>query len=530
MTIFYGDKNTFLPSHLNFGKYALDEISKFKDKVALIDAATKKKITYKELAQSFVNVAFYLEQRGLKKNDVVAICSENRIEYMITALAVFSTGATLTCMNGIYNKDEIIHALHISKPKYIFLSQNTNERYYESIKSLNMIKNFYVFDDVPTNSETISFKEILQSNIDISSFKFKEFKEFNGGIAVIMYSSGTTGPAKGVKLTHSNLIIATQQPVLSPKDHVILSIAPWSSSLGLIFTLHEVVCGRTSVFLPRFSENLFLEAIQTYKVGVLIVVPPVIIIMCKSITAKNYDLSSIEIVYSGGAPLNQALITELKSTFPNIKYILQGYGMTEATGAITGELVTKYKEGSVGTVLKGNIVKIVDVNTRKILGPRQAGEVCVKGPVLFDGYIEIDNKSILDEDGFYKTGDIAYYDEDGFFYIVDRIKEIIKYKGWQVSPSELEDLLLQHPAIKDVGVIGRPDDFTGELPTAFIVKKPNINVTETEITEYVAKKVSPWKRLHGGVIFVKEIPKNASGKILRRKLREMLPKLPTSKL
>ncbi|XP_050681325.1 luciferin 4-monooxygenase-like isoform X2 [Leptidea sinapis] len=195
--------------------------------------------------------------------------------------------------------------------------------------------------------------------------------------------------------------------------------------------------------------------------------------------------------------------------------------MTETTGATTQDYETSPREGSVGRTAAGNIIKVVDPDTGKLLGCREAGEVCVKGAVLFQGYIGILPNTLFDDEGFYKTGDIAYYDEDGYFYIVDRIKELIKYNAWQVSPSELEALLLQHAHIKDVGVVGAPDPKAGELPTAFVVKQPNSIITETEIVDYVKSKVASWKHLRGGVIFVNEIPKNPSGKILRRKLKQL---------
>ncbi|XP_013135095.1 PREDICTED: 4-coumarate--CoA ligase 1-like [Papilio polytes] len=525
--IIYGDQNIFLPSHGNYGRYVLDNILKFKDKVALINGASDEITTFGELAQKAVNLTSYLKEQGVKQNDVVAVCSENRTEYMVTVIAVFSSGATLACINNAYSDDEMAHSLDIAKPKYIILSPEAQEKYSKIVKSVKSIEKIIVFENKSKDADTINFDDIIKKNVDVNTYKHVDLK---GGTALILYSSGTTGLAKGAKITHTNLITSAQQPLPSTRDLITIFVSPWSSTMGLICSLHEIVVGRTIAYLPRFNERQYLYAIQKYKIAILTIVPPVVVILCKSTIAKEYDISSVEIIYSGGAPLNMSVITELKSKYPHIKHVLQGYGMTEATGALTAESEDEYKEGSVGKIVTGNIMKIVDVETRKILGPGQTGEVCVKGAVQFDGYIGKDSKDEFDEDGFYKTGDIAYYDEDGYFYIVDRIKELIKYKAWQVPPSELEDLLLQHAAVKDAAVSARPDVLAGELPTAFIVKQPNANVTERDIVEFIDKKVSPWKKLRGGVIFVKEIPKTSSGKIIRRKLREMLPKLPASKL
>ncbi|KPJ07625.1 Luciferin 4-monooxygenase [Papilio machaon] len=525
--IIYGDQNIFLPSHGNFGRYLLDNILKFKDKIALINGASDEKITFIELAQRAVNFTSYLKEQGVKQNDVVALCSENRIEFMVTVIAVFSSGATLACINNTYSDDEITHSLDIAKPKYIVLSPVTHQKYDKIIKSRKDIEKIIVFENTK-NTDIINFDDIVSKrNVDVNTYKHVDLK---GGTALILYSSGTTGLAKGAKITHTNLITSAQQPLPSTRDLSTIFVAPWSSTMGLICSLREIVKGKTIAFLSRFNERHYLNAIQKYKIAILTVAPPVVVILCKSTIAKEYDISSVEIIHCGGAPLNKSVITELKSKYPHIKYLVQGYGMTEATGSITAETEDEFKEGSVGKIVPGNIIKIVDVETRKILGPGQTGEVCVKGAAQFDGYIGKDSKDEFDEDGFYKTGDIAYYDEDGYFYVVDRIKELIKYKAWQVPPSELEDLLLQHPAVKDAAVSALPDVLAGELPIAFIVKQPNAKVTERDVVEFIDKKVSPWKRLRGGVIFVQEIPRTSSGKIIRRKLREMLPKLPASKL
>ncbi|KPI94913.1 Luciferin 4-monooxygenase [Papilio xuthus] len=527
MSIIYGDQNIFLPSHGNYGRYLLDSILKCKDKIALIDGAYDKIITFSDLAQRAVNLTSYLKEQGVKQNDVVALCSENRIEYMITIIGVFSSGATLACINNAYSDDEMTHSLDIAKPKYIFLSPETRDKYNKIIKNRKGIEKIIVFENT-NNTNAINFDDIVtKRNVDVKTYKHVDLK---GGTALILYSSGTTGLAKGAKITHTNLITSAQQSLPSTRDLITIFVSPWSSTMGLICSLHEIVQGKTIAFLPRFNERQYLNAIQKYKIAILTVAPPVVVILCKSTIAKEYDLSCVEIIHCGGAPLNMSVISELKSKYPHIKHVLQGYGMTEAAGTLTAESEDDCKEGSVGKIVAGNIIKIVDVETRKILGPGQTGEVCVKGAAQFDGYIGKDSKDEFDEDGFYKTGDIAYYDEDGFFYVVDRIKELIKYKAWQVPPSELEDLLLQHPAVKDAAVSARPDVLAGELPTAFIVKQPNANIAERDIVEFIDKKVSPWKRLRGGVIFVKEIPKTSSGKIIRRKLREMLPKLPASKL
>ncbi|XP_034838793.1 luciferin 4-monooxygenase-like isoform X1 [Maniola hyperantus] len=532
--VIYGDQNFFVPPHLNFGAFVLEKILEHKDRVALINGATDKQITYQEMVQKIVNIASALTDIGVKIGDVVAIASENRLEYYITSTAVYCCGGISTFFNNAYTKNELIHAVNISQPKYIFVSGEVFKNQYDTLKSFNGIQKFILYDDEPKSRNCLHYRDLSERYVDINTYKPVDFKGKNG-ICMILYTSGTTGLAKGAKLTHLSLIAACQQPSSVTRDLTPLSVAPWSSTMGQICTIQDIVNGTKLVFLPKYNERLYIKTIEKYKIGLLAMAPPLVVMLCKSTIVNEYDISSVEVLYVGGAPTNPKTIRQVRTRFPHIKHFLQGYGITEATGAVCREMEIGAKEGSVGQVVPGIIIKVVDPETNKLVGVSEPGEVRISGPVIFDGYIGKDKKEDFDEEGFYKTGDIAYYDKDGFFYIVDRIKEIIKYKAWQVPPSELEGLLLQHPAVKDAGVTGAPDLLAGELPTAFIVKQPDVRVTEQEIVSYITEKVAPWKRLRGGVIFVDEIPKTPSGKILRRKLRQLLSKqrpqkLPASKL
>ncbi|KAL0851121.1 hypothetical protein ABMA28_006988 [Loxostege sticticalis] len=521
------DVNFTLPSHLNYGTFILERISNLNEKVAFINGATDEKISFGEVAQQVVNVSSSLTKLGIKKGDVVALCSENRPEFLISAIAALCSGAVITFINSSYNKDELVHTMGISKPTYIFMSPNTFKSFHEVIKESRPVCKFFVFGDADKRVAT-SYDELSRSHVNRQSFQPVDFK---GRVetALILYSSGTTGPPKGAKLTHSGLIIAGMQPTCTKRQLNILSIAPWSNTVGYINTIREIIRGQTCIYLNKFNEATYLRAVEKHKAGLLMAVPPLIVLLAKSSILNKYDVSSVELMYCGGAPLDWSVIMEIKQRFPNLKHVLQGYGMTETTGVLTEEHEGMTQNGSVGRVAPGNIVKVVDIETRQILGPNEQGEVCVKGPVLFEGYIGKDMSEYLDEDGYYKTGDVAYYDDEGFFFITDRLKELIKYKAWQVAPSELEALILQHPKVKDVGVIGKPDQLAGELPTAFVVKKSE-DLTEKEIIDFVASKVSPWKHLRGGVRFIDEVPKNGSGKILRRMLRDVLKENPRSKL
>lgn len=526
--IIYGEQNFSFPNHMNYGKFLLERLSKEKAKVALINGASGEKLTFGEMTQQIVNIASAIKQLGIGKGDVVAICSENRTEYLTTTIAVLCTGATVTFINSAYSKSEFIHTTKISKPNYIFLSPSAYKEFYVTLKELNIVQKFFLFG-ISDDKDVTSFKDLVTKYTHFNDFVAKDFNGTDS-TSIILYSSGTTGLPKGVKLTHRNLLVTGFQKSFCQKDLVVLTLAPWCNTVGIILTLLNISKNRTVLYLNKFQEDVYLQCIEKYKAGILLMVPPLLVILTKSKLIDKYDVSSVQIMYCGGAPLDSSVMTSIKKRFTGLKHVLQGYGMTETTGALTEEREDSNKLGSVGKVVEGNIVKVVDVETRKTLGPNQNGEICVKGPVLFEDYIGKDINEDLDEDGFYKTGDIAYYDNEGYFYIVDRIKELIKYKAGQVAPSELEAILLQHDAVQDVGVAGAPDPLVGELPTAFVVKKPNSKVTEKELIDFVAARVSSWKQLRGGVRFVNEIPKTGSGKILRRILRDSLTKPPASKL
>lgn len=316
---------------------------------------------------------------------------------------------------------------------------------------------------------------------------------------------------------------------VTPEEELkILSFLPWFHIMGFFFLIHIPLAKFQTVFIPRFEPKLYLSLIEKYRITSLTLVPPIVIFLVKDNMVNNYDLSSIREIYSGAAPLQEETELEVFRRFPNIKTIRQGYGMTEGLTLLLplapGQMT---KRGSVGVLSAGTEAKVVDSDTGALLGPNHPGELYFRGPQLLKNYYNNPEatRNAFDKDGFLITGDVGYYDDDGFFFIVDRVKDLIKYKGFQVPPTELESLLLTNPKISDVAVIGIPDERCGELPMAFIVKAPNgQDLTEKQVIDFVAKEMSPAKRLHGGVRFVTEIPKNPSGKILRRVLRENVQK------
>ncbi|CAH2056389.1 unnamed protein product, partial [Iphiclides podalirius] len=522
----YGPEDKYVPAKLNAGEFLLQKIWQFRETVALINGVTDEKMTYGDMAQEAMNLAVSLVRLGIRKGDVIAICTENRREFWSTLVGVSCAGAVVTTVNMIYTEDELKHVMDISRPKLVFCSPLAYKSQAKNFRGLSYVKNIIVYgEDRPQN--TLLYKHLAVAgpgNIQkiIENVKYEHFEavdvEGQNDLMLILYSSGTTGLPKGVMITHLNLASACASKLETPALTT-LSITPWYHTMGLATSLLGFVKGRTMVFLPKFEVDLYLKTLEKYKIGQLTVVPPILVALCKS--PSKYDVSTVQLILCGAAPLYKETVNDVRERFPNLTAVLQGYGLSESSLAVT-QNNNPDKEGSVGQANSNTIIKIVDPETRKILGPNKEGEICIKGVMVMKGYIGKKRQDDFDEEGFYKTGDIGYFDDEKYLYIVDRLKELIKYKAYQVAPAELEALLLKHGAVRDVGVIGIPHASAGEVPLAFVVKQPNSDVTEADLIQYVAGRLSNHKHLRGGVRFVDMIPKSLTGKILRKELRQMV--------
>ncbi|XP_043274154.1 luciferin 4-monooxygenase [Venturia canescens] len=523
-----------LSPNLSMGQFMFDRLSGFGDRVASINAETKEQITYQEILEQSVQLAVYLSNEGLKKDDRIAICSENCLNFMIPICSAMYLGVASCPLNPNYSKREFVHALNISKPKIVFVSASSANKLRNIIKDLpwplSLISIGETFSGVPR------MKDLIKKNPlpDLATFKACEV-DVPQHVLAILCSSGTTGLPKGVMLTDENFITITCQmietimtvPSGSFADDVLtLKFLPFFHAYAFVSLVTQVALGVTSVILSRFDPEKFLSTIQEYKIEQLMLVPPLMVFLAKSPLVDRYDLSSIKQIWCGAAPLSEN-IRHAVSQRLNKPVIKQGYGLTETTLGVLKSPHTGDKPGSVGQLNPDTFGKVISVDenaSNEPLGPYQEGELCFKGPLIMKGYCgdEKATSAAIDKDGWLHTGDIGYYDSDGYFYIVDRIKELIKYKGFQVPPAELEGIMLTHPDIVDCAVIGIPDEACGELPLGFVVKKPQSKLTTAEVVKFVNDQVSHQKWLRGGVRFIDAIPKTASGKILRRLLRDKL--------
>ena len=501
--------------------YVLRHAARLGDKPALIDGPTGRTITYGGLAESVRRAAAGLHRIGFRKGDVFAIYSPNLPEYAVIFLAVASVGGVNTTVNPLYTADELAKQLQDSRARFLVTVAPFLDKAQEAARKSG-VEAVYVFGAA---EGARPFAELLQGGGDPPKVALDPGKD----LVVLPYSSGTTGLPKGVMLTHRNLVANLCQcegmknfEAFSERD-VVIAVLPFFHIYGMVVIMMlGLAGGGTIVSMPRFDLAEFLGLVQKHKVTILPLVPPIVLGLVKHPMVAQFDLSSVRLVFSGAAPLGEEMARELsrKLGCP----VVQGYGMTEAS-PVTHLSPTRdapMKPGSVGLIVPNTEVKIADVVTGADVTPGTEGELWIRGPQIMRGYLDQpeETAACLDRDGWYHTGDVGLVDPEGYFYIVDRTKELIKYKGLQVAPAELEALLITHPAVLDVAVVRHPDEEAGEVPKAYIVLKgdPAAKATPAEeIMAWVAGRVAPHKRVRK-LEFIEQIPKSASGKILRRLL------------
>src|SRR5438128_7690478 len=496
-------------------EFVLEYADDVRDKPALIEGQTGRAITYAQFAESIRRVAASLARRGFAKGDVFGILSPNVPEYAIAFHAVAMLGGINTTVNPLYTAEEAVCQLKDSRAKLLVTAPLFIEKARVAAQA-SVIEELFVFGEA---EGATSFDSLLESDGNVTPVAINPRED----LVALPYSSGTTGLPKGVMLTHYNLVANMCQmdglDYFSREDRL-LCVLPLFHIYGLVVVLNMGLhLGATIVTMPRFDLDQFLSLIQKYRVTLSHIVPPIVLKLAKDPLVDNYDLSSLKMIFSGAAPLGADLSQAcMKRIGCGIR---QGYGMTE-TSPVTHSSPADpamMRHGSVGTAAPNTEVKLVDPATEAELGPNQEGELCVRGPQNMKGYLNNREATArtIDEDGWLHTGDIGYADEDGHFFIVDRVKELIKYKGFQVAPAELEAVLLTHPAVADAAVIPCRDDEAGEVPKACIVSK--LETSAAAIRKFVEGRVAPSKRLRF-VEFIDQIPKSLSGKILRRVLIE----------
>ncbi|KAL4805002.1 hypothetical protein BDV18DRAFT_141723 [Aspergillus unguis] len=509
---------------------------------AFVNAITKESIRYDALKDltTYVSTSLVMNY-GLQPGDTVALFSPNTIWYPVAMLGVVRAGGVISGASPAYNIEEMTYALKTANAKFLMTVPSSMDVAIPAAKNAG-IPSERIFLLEGQKGEYVSVQELVRKGRglgparQVQPYQLPEGKTNRDVCGFLSFSSGTTGLPKAVMIAHHNVIAQCMQIIQITHEDTKKSLAvlPLFHITGLVHQMHLPIIRNSSVYmLPSFTMETMLRTIVEYKITEILLVPPIIIRMLADPTVSKYDLSHVQRFSSGAAPISIEVLRKLQDRFPWTGF-KQGYGMTESCSCITAHPPERqsYEYAQRGGMIVANTeVKVIHVETGKEVGLEEEGEILARGPQIVMGYLnnEKATKETFDEEGWLHTGDVGYMDREGFIVITDRIKEMIKVKGIAVSPAEIEDLLLGHPAVEDVGVTSVPDEYAGEKPKAYVVLKPTtrgqlsskdgVVAAGRELIEYVKAKKVRHKWLVE-VEFVDEVPKSASGKILRRVLRD----------
>ncbi|XP_026730586.1 4-coumarate--CoA ligase-like isoform X1 [Trichoplusia ni] len=526
-----------IPQNMRLIDRVWSESAGYKNLVALESAETKKTYTYTQLEKNTATFATSLLKKfGLKSGDVVAVMLPNCPEFPVVALGCLQAGCVLTTVNPIYKEFEIAHQASITEPKIIVTIPECYDNVLKGLKSAKIqAKIVLVADPSKTLPSDVSrYSEVAESG-EVDFALLDKVEKKGDDVACIPFSSGTTGLPKGVEISYDNLMAAMSVmhqpencfpelahanfqdilPIFLPFFHI------YGFVVGLIGHLTK---GCKLVTMAKFSASLYLDILKNQRSTLLYIVPPVAILLGKHPDVNEKHYSDVRHIICGAAPLSASDVQAILQKSKRDIEFNQGFGMTETTslGTSTFKKTKNVDFNACGVPMANMQLKFADPITGEAVPVGQSGEMLIRGPTIMKQYHKNPKatQESMTEDGFFKTGDLGYFQPGVGLFITDRIKELIKVKGMQVAPAELESILRSHPAVQDAAVIGVPHEFYGEAPKAFIIRKNGLKISEEELQDFVASKVAVYKKIEE-VMFVEDIPKTASGKILRKELKKM---------
>ena len=515
-------------------------------------------LTFGELKLLADRFASALDAQGVRKGDRVALHLINCPQFAIAYYGAMRLGAVFTPLSPMLSPREAKYQLNDSGAETLV----TLDLIYPGIQAIvpetpvkriistsvadcfnALIQPIKPLGKIET-PDTLDFAELLARH---EPFTKEVPIDTEKDLCHLAYTGGTTGQTKGVMLTHRNVTINVLQfnnwfdggnpvmknttldteyppgrePILPQDRCVALVVVPWFHAMGTVGYLNNMVVGGTTmVVFPRFDAQEYLGGVTKYGADLIGGAPQLYIPLINLPDFDSYDLSGIKLASSGAAPLALPVLEKMLRAFPGV--VMEAYGMTECTmgACVNPPRRDAIRVGSVGLPVFDTEVKVIDLVTGEDLPPGSEGELCIKGPQVMQGYWNRPEATAeVLKDGWLLTGDIGQEDEDGYFYITDRKKDIIIYKGYNVYPRELEEVIFEHPAVQQCAVVGKPDPDTGEFPVAFVELRPGTEATEAEIMEHVNSQVAPYKKIRE-LHLVDVVPVSAAGKVLRREMKE----------
>lgn len=508
------------------GWFIFRSLKKNTNKIAQYDVTTDKEETYASLLTRSVRTAIKMRILGITRGDVITICSYNSLDSAVPFIAAQFLGAKVASLDPVVPVDDCITLASLVKPRMIFFSENATDLIETVVKDAKLDAMTIVFGESNVHTPFSEFNKPRNFETE-----FEPLKIDNEETAVIFFSSGTTGLAKGIEISHHHLIYTAKLNEIFGMDNSStfnMASMYWISSVISLMSVFNY--GGARVNCQSCSVDELWGVLAKYKVTNAFVSTAFGLQVAKNGRPKDIDLSPLKMILIGGSPISTENLQLVRDAFYE-SGVYQGYGQTELgyisifKPADEEDVELNLTRGnSVGRLVIGASYKIVDLETNENLGPNKPGEIRVKTKHRMNGYYKNDCSAVYDEDGYLRTGDVVYYDDDFCLYVVERIKEMLKFQCWHVIPAKLEAILLKHPGVSQVIVIGKPHEDDGDHPMAVVVKESGTDVTEEELVQYVEERVDDKQRLRGGVRFVTELLYTPTGKVHRHKMKEVILK------